>query len=86
MRRPSPRGRGGVGRALASRLPAAYDGGPCSRAVVESLAQPLTHVVAGMFFLGQAAVLGTGMLLGLEASPARLTAYVIALLVGWAGG
>jgi hypothetical protein len=47
---------------------------------------PLTHVVTGMFFLGQAAILGIGMLFGLDASPARLTAYVVALLVGWAGG
>jgi hypothetical protein len=53
---------------------------------MEGIEGPLTHVVTGMFFLGQAAILGIGMLLGLEASPARLTAYVVALLVGWAGG
>jgi hypothetical protein len=47
---------------------------------------PLTHMVTGMFFLLQAAILGLGMLVGLEASPARLTAYVVALLVGWAAG
>jgi hypothetical protein len=39
-----------------------------------------------MFFLLQAAILGIGMLFGLDASPARLTAYVVALLVGWAAG
>ena len=53
---------------------------------MEGLEGPLTHVVTGVFFLGQAAVLGIGMLVGLDASPARLTAYVVALLVGWAGG
>ena len=53
---------------------------------MDGLEGPLTHVVTGMFFLGQAAILGIGMLVGLEASPARLTAYVVALLVGWAGG
>ncbi len=53
---------------------------------MEGIEGPLTHVVTGMFFLGQAAILGIGMLFGLEASPARLTAYVVALLVGWAGG
>ncbi|HZQ64745.1 MAG TPA: hypothetical protein VFA66_05930 [Gaiellaceae bacterium] len=47
---------------------------------------PLTHLVTGLFFLGQAAVLGIGMLLGLGASPRRLTAYVVSLLVGWAAG
>jgi hypothetical protein len=43
-------------------------------------------MVTGMFFLLQAAILGIGMLVGLDASPARLTAYVVALLVGWAAG
>jgi hypothetical protein len=47
---------------------------------------PLTHMVTGVFFLLQAAILGIGMLLGLDASPARLTAYVVAFLVGWAAG
>ena len=47
---------------------------------------PLMHMVAGMFFLLQAAILGMGMLLGLDASPTRLTAYVVAFLVGWAAG
>ncbi|MCZ7590100.1 MAG: hypothetical protein M5U27_14845 [Gaiella sp.] len=53
---------------------------------LDGLEGPLTHVVTGMFFLLQAAILGVGMLLGLDASPARLTAYVVALLVGWAAG
>jgi hypothetical protein len=47
---------------------------------------PLVHLVTGLFFLGQAAVLGLGMVLGLAATPRRLVAYVVALLVGWAGG
>ena len=53
---------------------------------MHGLEGPLTHMVTGMFFLLQAAILGMGMLFGLDASPARLTAYVIALLVGWAAG
>jgi hypothetical protein len=47
---------------------------------------PLLHLAAGLFFLAQAAVLGIGMLLGLDAAPRRLIAYVVALLVGWAAG
>lgn len=47
---------------------------------------PLVHLTTGMFFLAQAAILGIAMLLGLEATPARLTGYVVALLVGWAAG
>jgi hypothetical protein len=53
---------------------------------LEGIEGPLTHMVTGMFFLLQAAILGIGMLVGLDASPARLTAYVVALLVGWAAG
>jgi hypothetical protein len=53
---------------------------------LDGLEGPLTHVVTGMFFLLQASILGIGMLLGLDASPPRLTAYVVALLVGWAAG
>ena len=53
---------------------------------MSGLEGPLTHVLTGMFFLLQAAILGIGMLVGLDASPARLTAYVVALLVGWAAG
>lgn len=47
---------------------------------------PLLHLAAGLFFLAQAAVIGIGMLLGLDATPRRLIAYVVALLVGWAAG
>ena len=47
---------------------------------------PLIHVLAGLFFLAQAALLGLGMLLGLAVTPRRLVAYVVALLVGWAAG
>lgn len=53
---------------------------------LDGLEGPLTHLVAGMFFLLQASILGVGMIVGLDASPARLTAYVVALLVGWAAG
>lgn len=53
---------------------------------LEGVEGPLAHLLAGMFFLLQASILGIGMLLGLDASPARLTAYVVALLVGWAAG
>ena len=53
---------------------------------MDGLEGPLTHMVTGMFFLLQAAILGLGMLFGLDPSPARLTAYVVALLVGWAAG
>jgi len=47
---------------------------------------PLLHVLAGLVFVVQAAVLGVGMLLGLAVTPRRLAAYVLALLVGWAAG
>jgi len=47
---------------------------------------PLVHVGAGLVFLAQAAVLGLGMTLGLAVTPRRLTAYVVALLIGWAAG
>lgn len=47
---------------------------------------PLLHFATGLFFLAQAAVLGLGMLLGLDVTPRRLTAYVLALLLGWAAG
>ncbi len=53
---------------------------------LHGLEGPLVHAVTGMFFLLQAAILGVGMVLGLEATPARLTGYVVALLLGWAGG
>lgn len=47
---------------------------------------PIAHLLSGLFFLAQAAALGIGMLIGLAVTPARLSAYVILLLVGWAGG
>ncbi len=53
---------------------------------LHGLEGPLVHAVTGMFFLLQAAILGVGMVLGLEPTPARLTGYVVALLLGWAGG
>ena len=53
---------------------------------LDGLEGPLTHLVTGMFFLLQASILGIGMALGMDATPARLTAYVVALLVGWAAG
>jgi len=50
------------------------------------LEAPLAHVVAGLCFLVQAAVLGA-LVLGGWASPQRvLTAYVVLLLAGWAAG
>jgi hypothetical protein len=47
---------------------------------------PLLHLSAGLLFLAQAATLGIAMLLGLDPTPRRLTAYVTALLVGWTAG
>lgn len=47
---------------------------------------PLLHLLAGLFLLAQAAALAVALLLGLEASPRRLAAYVVALLLGWATG
>ena len=50
------------------------------------LEAPLAHMVAGVAFLAQAAVLG-GLVLAGATSPRRaLTAYVILLLAGWAAG
>jgi hypothetical protein len=53
---------------------------------IAGLEGPLVHLVTGLFFLGQAAVLGLGMVAGVGVTPRRLAAYVLALLVGWAGG
>lgn len=54
---------------------------------LDGLEGPLIHLLSGLFFLGQAAVLGFGMLSGWVAvTPARLIGYVVALLVGWAAG
>lgn len=47
---------------------------------------PIAHLLTGLCFLAQAAVLGIGMLTWLDPTPQRLTAYVVLLLVGWAGG
>lgn len=47
---------------------------------------PLLHFGAGLFFLAQAAVLGLGMLLGVDVTTRRLAGYVLALLLGWAAG
>lgn len=47
---------------------------------------PLLHFAGGLFFFGQAALLGVAMLLGLDVTPQRLAAYVVALLLGWTCG
>lgn len=47
---------------------------------------PLLHFGTGLFFLAQAAVLGLGLLLGVDVTARRLAAYVLALLLGWAAG
>ena len=90
-----------VGLALGSRVPVAVGALLVLGAVVafaaltarigrrhrlDGLEGPLTHVVAGVFFLLQATILGLGMVFGLEPTPARLEGYVTALLLGWAGG
>jgi hypothetical protein len=53
---------------------------------LDGLEGPLSHVVAGVFFLLQATILGLAMVFGLAPTPARLEGYVTALLLGWAGG
>ena len=47
---------------------------------------PLIHLLAGVLFLLQAAVLGAAMLLGLLSAQRGIVAYVIFLLLGWAAG
>ena len=47
---------------------------------------PLAHLLAGLLFLTQAAVLGSAMLLGVVSVERVVLAYVIFLLLGWAGG
>jgi len=47
---------------------------------------PLLHFLTGLFFFAQAALLGLALVLGLAATPRRLVAYVVALLVGWTAG
>jgi hypothetical protein len=51
-----------------------------------ALEAPLAHMVAGAFFLLQAAALGTAILTGAVSSRTGLTSYLILLLLGWAGG
>lgn len=50
------------------------------------LEAPLAHFLAGVAFLLQAAVLGALVLTGAIAARTGLTAYVVLLLLGWAGG
>lgn len=50
------------------------------------LEAPLVHLLAGVLFLGQAAVLGAAMLLGVVSSQRGIVAYVTFLLLGWAAG
>ena len=50
------------------------------------LEAPLAHMLAGTLFLLQAAALGICVLLKALSTPRAVTAYVILLLVGWAGG
>jgi len=47
---------------------------------------PLIHIVSGVAFLAQAAVLGTAVVVGAVSPRRALTAYVVLLLVGWAAG
>ena len=50
------------------------------------LEAPLAHMLSGALFLGQAAVLGLAVLSGGVSPRTGLTAYVVLLLLGWAGG
>jgi hypothetical protein len=47
---------------------------------------PLVHFLAGLLFLAQAAALGLALLAGLDATPRRVSAYVVLALLGWAAG
>lgn len=47
---------------------------------------PLVHMLAGVAFLLQAAVVGGAVLAGALAARTGLTAYVVFLLLGWAAG
>jgi hypothetical protein len=47
---------------------------------------PLVHLLAGVLFLAQAALLGALMLLGAVSAQRGIVAYVLFLLFGWAGG
>lgn len=50
------------------------------------LEAPLVHMLAGLLFLGQAAVLGLGLASGVFEPGRALVAYVVFLLLGWAAG
>jgi len=50
------------------------------------LEAPLAHLLTGVIFLLQAAILGAAVLLGAAAPRTGLVAYVVLLLLGWAGG
>ncbi|MGZ4389334.1 MAG: hypothetical protein ACXVZL_08130, partial [Gaiellaceae bacterium] len=50
------------------------------------LEAPLAHLLAGVLFLLQALALGAAILAGAVAPRTGLTAYVVLLLLGWAGG
>ena len=52
---------------------------------LEAMEGPIAHVLAGVAFLVQAAVLAV-ILLAEPGSPRLLTAYVLLLLLGWAAG
>ena len=47
---------------------------------------PLIHIISGVAFLAQAAVLGIAVIAGAVSPERALTAYVVLLLVGWAAG
>lgn len=89
-----------VGIAVSSN-PVALAGGACVIATLGSFARmmarvargrrlpieaPLAHLLAGVLFLAQAAVLGAAMLLGVVSTQRGIVAYVIFLLLGWAAG
>ncbi|HVP75397.1 MAG TPA: hypothetical protein VMS63_05185 [Gaiellaceae bacterium] len=50
------------------------------------LEAPLAHLLAGVLFLLQASALGAAVLAGAVSPRTGLTAYVVLLLLGWAGG
>lgn len=47
---------------------------------------PLLHLLGGVLFLGQAAVLGFALLAGAGQQQRSVAAYVVLLLLGWAAG
>jgi hypothetical protein len=60
--------------------------GRAARARRIPLEAPLAHLLTGVAFLLQAAILGGLILTGVVSTGRGLTAYVILLLFGWAGG